>query len=96
MELNRNQYMMIGLVMLAMGIQFRRVESFVLNEQATAIIAKQIKREPDVATTFVPSFGSAPPPAKRVIKPPRWLGWMLLSAGGVLMLYSLAMPKPGG
>jgi hypothetical protein len=95
MELNRNHFMVIGLVVLAMGIQFRRVEAFVLNEKATAFIAKRLKTEKTVSTTFVPSLATDPPPQKRVIKPPRWLGWAMLSAGIVLFLHSLAMPKPG-
>ena len=95
MEINRNQYMMIGLVVLAMGIQFRRVDSFVLNEKATEIIAKRLKKIDTVTTTFVPSFQTAPPPMKRVVHPPKWLGLMLMSVGAVLCFHSLAMPKPG-
>ena len=95
MEINRNQFMMIGLVVLALGIQFRMVESFVLNQKATEIIAKRLKKTETVATAFVPSLTSSPPPAKRTVKPPRWLGFMLLSVGGVLVLHSLAMPRPG-
>lgn len=95
MELNRNHFMVIGLVVLAMGIQFRRVDSFVLNEKATEFIAKRLKKEETVSAAFVPSFSSAPPPSKRVIQPPKWLGWAMLSAGAVIVLHSLAMPKPG-
>lgn len=96
MEINRNQWMMIGLVILALGYQFHRVESFVLNEKTTEIIAKRLNRENSVATTFVPSLMSSPPPSQRVVTPPHWLGYMMMSVGVVLVLHSLAMPKPGG
>lgn len=33
-------------------------------------------------------------PAK-TFQPPEWIGWALLSIGAVLVLHSLAMPKPG-
>ncbi len=95
MELNRNHYLTIGLVVLALGIQFRRVESFVLTPEATKFIAKRLHSEPTVTTTFVPSLATDPPPEKRVIKPPRWLGWAMVSGGAVLSLYSLVLPKPG-
>lgn len=95
MELNRTHYMMIGLVLLALGVQFRRVESFVLTEKATHAIAKRLKKTETVATTFVPSLATSPPMAKRTVKPPKWLGYVLLSAGGVMVLHSLAMPRPG-
>jgi hypothetical protein len=32
---------------------------------------------------------------RKRIRPPRWLHYALLSIGGVLMLHSLAMKKPG-
>jgi hypothetical protein len=95
MEINRNQWMMIGLVILALGIQFRMVDSFVLNAKTTEIIAKRLHKNDAVATTFMPAFNVSAPPSQRVIKPPRWLGFMLISVGAVLMLHSLAMPKPG-
>jgi hypothetical protein len=95
MEINRNQWLMIGLVVLALGYQFRMVDSFVLNEKTTEIIAKRLNKKPDtVAATFVPSFYTAPPPSRRVIRPPRWLGFMMMSVGAVLVLHSLVMPRP--
>ena len=95
MEINRNQWMMIGLVVLALGFQFRMVDSFVLNEKTTEIIAKRLNKTDSVATVFVPGLATAAPASQRVIKPPRWLGFMMISVGVVLCLHSLAMPKPG-
>jgi hypothetical protein len=95
MEINRNQWLMIGLVVLALGVQFRWVDSFVLNAKATEIIAKRLHKNDVVATTFMPALNMSAPPSQRVIKPPRWLGFMMISVGAVLILHSLAMPKPG-
>jgi hypothetical protein len=30
------------------------------------------------------------------LEPPKWLGWSMVSFGSVLILYSLALKKPGG
>ena len=95
MEINRNQWLMIGLVILALGIQFRTVDSFVLNAKTTEIIAKRLHKNDTVATTFLPAFHVSAPPSQRVIKPPRWLGFMMISVGAVLILHSLTMPRPG-
>ena len=95
MELNRNQYFFMGVVVVLMGIQLRVVQDFVLTEKATHAIAKRLKKTETVATTFVPSLATSPPLAKRIVKPPKWLGYVLLSAGGVMVLHSLAMPRPG-
>jgi hypothetical protein len=37
--------------------------------------------------------GSAGP--RKVLQPPEWLGWCLMSVGAVLVLHSLALQKPG-
>ena len=94
MEFHRHHYFFVGLVVLALGIQFRMVDSFVLNEKTTAMIAKRLKKADAVATTFMPSLQEAPPAAQRVVRPPRWLGFMMISVGAVLILHSLAMPRP--
>jgi hypothetical protein len=96
MEINRNHWMMIGLVVLALGIQFRAVDSFVLNAKTTEMIAKRLNRTNAVTTVFMPAVPSDSPMSGRVITPPRWLGFMMISVGVVLCLHSLAMAKPAG
>jgi hypothetical protein len=91
MELNRNHYFMVGLFILCLGIQFRLVESYSLNERVTKIIAARAGSA--AGTAFLPSVGPTP---RKVIAPPDWLGWAMMSIGSVLILHSLAMPKPGG
>lgn len=100
MEINRNQYFMIGVVLLALGIQFRLVDSVTLTQEASQFLSKQFnskKADPsDVPTAFVAAAeDSNIVSAKKTIKPPQWLGWALISMGAVLVLHSLAMPKPG-
>jgi hypothetical protein len=99
MELNRNQFFMLGLVILFLGIQLRFVESFVLNPQSTKFLAERFAKDKPVATTAImPTVDLAPRGASgplRTIKPPEWLGWALISIGSVLILHSLAMKRPG-
>ncbi len=96
MEINRNHWMMIGLVVLALGIQFRAIDSFVLNARTTEMIAKRLNRNNAVTTVFMPAVPSDSTLSGRVITPPRWLGFMMTSVGVVLCLHSLAMAKPAG
>ena len=94
MEFNRNQYFMIGLVVLFLGIQFRMVESFVLNAETSQFIAERLKKDdPEPIGTSL--FASNPPVSYRSVQPPKWIGWMLVSVGAVLVLHSFAMPRPG-
>ena len=93
MELNRNQYFFIGLVLLLVGLQFRMVSSFVLTEEATRFLAERTHSADDATMMLVSDSGSMP---KKKVDTPNWLGWCLMSVGCVLSLHSLAMKKPGG
>lgn len=95
MEFNRNQYFMLGLVLLMIGVQFRMVETFVLNEKASRFLAERMNPVADgdgSMRSFLPAAGPTP---RRTVRPPQWLGWALMSMGSVLVLHSLAMKKPG-
>ncbi len=95
MELNRNQYFFLGVVILLIGLQFRMVSSYILTDDATRFLAERTKRSEVSATmvSFSSDMGTLP---NKVINPPEWLGWCLISVGSVLVLHSLAMKKPGG
>jgi hypothetical protein len=100
MELNRNQYFMIGLVLLFLGLQFKFVDSYVLTDDAAKFVAKRLGKDPGsqnsgvVANTFASAASMSPSAQSRTVEPPTWLGWALMSVGGVLILHSLAMGKP--
>jgi hypothetical protein len=93
MELNRNQFFMAGLVLLFLGIQFRLLDSFTLNEKTTRFLASRMQENPSAPTTMLSQTAAMP---RKVLQPPQWVGYALLSVGSVLILHSLAMPKPGG
>jgi hypothetical protein len=97
MEISRNQFYMAGLVLLLLGIQFRMIDSVELTEQFAKFIAERTDH-PLIsvsAQTPVPAADAAVA-ISRVVHPPEWLGWMLLSLGCVLVLHSWAMPKGSG
>jgi hypothetical protein len=95
MELNRNQYFFMGLVILLLGAQLRAVESYTLTPEATRFLAERSQTSTTNATLFTLSSDMGAGPQK-MIQPPEWLGWCLMSVGAVLILHSLAMKKPGG
>jgi hypothetical protein len=94
MELNRNQYFFIGLVILLIGIQLRMVSSYTLTHEATKFLANRAQASAtDSALLAISSDMGAQ--HQKTIQPPEWIGWCLMSIGGVLILHSLAMRKPG-
>ena len=94
MELNRNQYFFVGIVLLLMGWQFRIVSSYTLTSDATRFLAERTQGSASDGAILALSSDMGAGPQK-VIQPPEWLGWCLMSVGGVLILHSLAMRKPG-
>lgn len=95
MQFTRNRYFMAGMLLVLLGIQFRLVQSVVLNETTTRVLAKLTKQNPVAASS--PSMSSFlmqvyPNPKKR-IEPPRWLGLAMVAVGAVIALHAMAMPR---
>ena len=93
MEFNRNQYFFLGVLILLMGVQLRMVSTYVLTSEATRFLAERTKSTAaeGMMVSLASDTGSLP---QKVIKPPEWLGWCLISVGAVLILHSLAMKRP--
>jgi len=94
MDLNRHQFFFIGLLVLLIGIQVRYVSAYVLNPDATKFLADRTGQSSASESFFAATSGTFAAPRK-VLQPPEWLSWCLISVGAVLCLHSLAMPKPG-
>jgi len=94
-EFNRNQYFFLGAVILLIGLQVRMVSAYVLTEDATRFLVERTQSSASVPEQTLVSFSSeAGLLPNKVLRPPEWLGWCLISVGSVLMLHSLAMPRP--
>ncbi len=96
MDITRNQYFFAGLACLLMGIQFRMVDSIELTPQFTEFLAERTGHPlASVNAASQVLTQSDEPMAKKVIRPPDWIGWSLISLGSVLVLHSWGMKKPG-
>lgn len=97
MDINRNQYFMAGIVILLLGVQLRMIDSYVLNEQGSEFVTQKLKQtsssgeRPKLTFISSTSIGGA---ARKMIRPPEWMGWAFISVGAVLCLHALAMKKP--
>jgi hypothetical protein len=90
MDLNRNQFLFIGVVLLLVGFQIRMVSSYVLTPDATRFLAERTGQ-----TSAMSLAGAGGLYPRKVLQPPDWLGWCVISVGAVFVLHSLAMPRPG-
>ena len=84
----------LGIVLLLLGLQFRKVETFVLNEKASNFVERRM-REGAIRTeggydSMILSTGSVP---RKRLTHPRWVGWAFISVGAVLVLHGMTL-KP--
>lgn len=94
MSLYRNRYFLAGILLILLGIQFRMVQSFVLNEPATRVLAKIGKDTAVASQSSMTDFllQVHPNPTKRVT-PPRWFGLSLITAGVVISCHAIVIPR---
>ncbi|HEY1784848.1 MAG TPA: hypothetical protein VGG30_04835, partial [Pirellulales bacterium] len=74
MEFNRNQFFILGVVLLFFGIQFKKVESFTLNERASRLLNERFSGSGESDGTIRPFLASIGPTPRRTIHPPEWIG----------------------
>jgi hypothetical protein len=93
-DINRNQWLVIGVLIFLIGLQLRAVSAYWLTEESTRFLAKQSAETAPARISLLTlnAVGSAAP--KKVVQPPEWSGWCLVSVGSVVILQSLAMRKP--
>lgn len=83
----RATFFSIGLFVTLWGVGFLLVDKMVLN----------VKGDSSPQSGFRGMFNAVTPERQRVIDPPDWAAFSLMSVGTVTMLYSVALPKkPGG
>lgn len=94
MNWNRKKYLTIGVVIFLLGVQFRTIQSFILNEPTTRVLHNMAKNSPMVSTDpMVDAYMNVAPAPRKTITPPEWLGWALLTVGGVMSLHAMILPK---
>jgi hypothetical protein len=97
MDITRNHYFLAGLVLIAVGLQFHWVDSYVLTKNLSAILAEQPGVSPAAIGTGQQSwFGAPASTGNRIWHPPEWLGGILLCVGAVFTFHALALSKPAG
>ncbi len=96
MDNSRNQYFLMGMVLLLLGIQFLLTDTFVLNPQVTAFLAEKTNHPAAaLGATTAALAPNSEPTATKTIKPPDFVGYLLSSLGVVLILHSWGMKKSG-
>ncbi|TWU59030.1 hypothetical protein Poly51_18150 [Rubripirellula tenax] len=97
MSMYRNRYFLAGILLILLGVQFRMVDSFLLNESTTRALARVTKSTPVADNSNMSMFLMQvhPKPMKRVT-PPRWLGLAMIAVGAVISCHAVAIPRHHG
>ncbi len=94
MSMYRNRYFLAGVLLILVGIQFRMVDSFVLNESATKALTRVTESKPFADNSGVDSMlNSAFPTRMKRVEPPRWLGLAFIAVGSIMACHAVAIPK---
>jgi hypothetical protein len=80
----RHHLLLAGLLLFLLGVQFRIVDSFTLNERSSHFVAARLGGGGGPAAAW------QAPTLRKVVQPPRWLGLALMSMGAVLTVKSLS------
>ncbi len=95
-EFNRNTFFLVGLVLLFVGLQFRMLDSVVLNEPSSRFIAEKFASKTERTTgRFFQMTGIGDATPRQVVKPPKWIAWCLIAVGTVGILHALALRRAG-
>ena len=87
---NRHQLLMAGLIVLLLGAQFRLVQTYVFADTASPYIEPLLTLQDE--STSQPQQ-ALPLTRQYVLHIPDWMGWLLLSIGGALVLHSLSISR---
>jgi hypothetical protein len=88
MTVNRNQLLFVAVLLMLLGVQLRNVTAYVLTTEATRVIARHAVSDP----VAVAAIEKLPP---FTLRPPQWLGSLLLAVGVVVFFQAMAMAQPG-
>ena len=91
-----HRFFIAGMLALLIGVQLRSVETFVLTQKASNFIENKMRQARLQTSSPYDSLllTSGPVPQKN-IRPPRWLGWAMLSVGAVLVLHGMTVRRSG-
>jgi hypothetical protein len=94
MDFDRNRYFMFGVIIFLLGMQFRMIDSFVLNESSTRTLHRIAKRSQIASTDMRTNvYMTMAPSPKKSVTPPPWFGWAMLTIGGVMCLHAMVLPR---
>ena len=88
-----SRYFMFGVVLALLGAQLRLVDTFVLTPKASQFVESRLRTTGPNVDRYENIYLTSGPVAKKSFTPPRWMGWALLSVGGVLVMHGLTVQR---
>ncbi len=82
--INRHRLLLAGTLLFLLGVQFRLVSSFTLNERSSQFVAARLGGGQTMASWQAP-------PLRKVVEPPRWIGLAMMSLGAVLTVKAMSL-----
>ncbi len=82
----------MGIILVLLGLQFRAVDTFVLNQKASEFVEQRVNQNNPIRSenSFNRLMLDSAPSARKQLTHPRWVGLALLSVGVVFLLQGIA------
>lgn len=93
MQVSRNQLLFFAVFLILVGAQLRAVAAYVLTADVSRYLAERALAADPATAGVAKSLPANLPPV--TIRPPQWVGSLLVAVGVVLFFQALAM-KPNG
>jgi hypothetical protein len=88
-------WMYAGLLIGLAGLQMRMVEAFVFTPESTQVLNDWLGPAPDAPTGAIQRWAVNENLVRKQYRPPLWLGYALISAGGVFFIHGILLRKAG-
>lgn len=79
-------WLYIGAMVFLLGLQMRMVQTFVFTPESTRVMNDWLGPEQPAATGTLTRLAIEHHIAQKQYQPPEWLGYALMSAGGVMIV----------
>ena len=89
----RSRYFLIGVLLILLGVQFRMVDSFVLNAPATEMLTTVTEKVKVASTSNSSLFTRLYRSPTYRVTPPRWLGLAMIAVGAVISFHAMSVPR---
>jgi hypothetical protein len=88
-------WLYVGLMVMLVGLQMRMVETFVFTPESTQMLNEWLGPGGDTPTGAIQRWATSESLVRKQYRPPAWLGYAMMSVGGVMFVHGWLVRNAG-